>query len=231
MFGWGERRSLRGRGGWWDFDGLGRGIGRPGADWFLNTGLGGGGFAGVVLVGGDLLLRAEHGDGDLAVEFLDLVVVGEGGEAVGEDLDAEFGSDGDDVGDGGLAVGVGFDLEITVIGAVVGEFVEDDGGVRDGLVVVAFGDEDLDVGGLGWGFVLAAAALLGVLGAGEGRHDGDGGCELEGRPVEAEIHLAILRFVGARWKRWRDLRGIDSHFTQGGLTRGNRGLSVSSRRV
>ncbi len=123
----------------------------------LHAGVAAGGLAGVVLVGGDLLLRAEHGDGDLAAGFADEILLSKGGEAVGDDLDADVAAGGDDV-DGGLAFGVGLDLQIALVLAVLIDGVEDDGGVDDGLAVGLLDHDDLDVRGVGGSLVLAAAA-------------------------------------------------------------------------
>ena len=107
-------------------------------------------------VGGDLGAGADHADLDFAGWLFDEVVSGVGGVAICDDLYADVGAGGDDV-DDGLALFVGFDLEIAFVFAVL-EGAEDYGGVGEGLAVVVAEYLDLDVGGLGGGFVLAAAA-------------------------------------------------------------------------
>ena len=53
-----------------------------------------------------------------AAGFADQILLGVGGEAVGDDLHADVAAGGDDV-DRGLAVGVGLDLQIALVLAVL----------------------------------------------------------------------------------------------------------------
>jgi RNA polymerase sigma factor (sigma-70 family) len=136
-------------------------IGLVGLLGFLDAGGAFSGFALVVLEGGDLFLRPKHFYGDIAGGFGDEVIVGVGGEAVGDDLDADGAAGGDDV-DDGFAFGIGLDFEVALVLAVLGG-VEDDGGVDDGFAVGVLGDSDLDVGGGGWRLVLAAVTDRGIV--------------------------------------------------------------------
>ena len=76
------------------------------------------GLALVVDVGGDLRARTDHRDDDLPAGLVDLVVLGEGGEAVRNHLDRHLAASRDDI-DHGLAVGVSLDLQIALVHAVL----------------------------------------------------------------------------------------------------------------
>src|SRR5579871_4649338 len=75
----------------------------------LNAGLASGSLAGVVDIGGDLFLWANHGNRNLTVGLVNLVVLGEGGVAISDDLHANQAAGRDNVYDC-FSIGVGFDL-------------------------------------------------------------------------------------------------------------------------
>jgi len=119
------------------------------------------GLALVVLIGRDLRLRVNHGDGDLPGWFCHEILFRVGGEASGNNLHTNGAPSGDDV-DRRLALGVCLDLEIALLFAVQSG-VEDDGGVADGLAVELLQHRDFNVRGGGRGLIFAAVFDRGIL--------------------------------------------------------------------
>jgi hypothetical protein len=189
-------------------------------DGLLDAGLSFCGLAFVVLIRRDLLLGPKHGDRDLAIGFVDQVLVGKGGKASGDNLHANCTTGRDDV-DHRLTVGVGLDLQIALI-LTVQSRTEDNRCVADGLAVELFHYCDFNVRS-GWrGFVFATAAGGGVL-----CHGGQAGNQGHGEEKSelgdaTQLHGVILRrFEGVLSFRLElvlegeDLRDFHSDFTLG----------------
>ena len=136
--------------------------------------------ASIVLIGRDLCLGTQHGDGNLLGRLIDHEIFSVSGKALSNDLHADGAASGNDI-DGGLAVGIGLDFEISQIFAV-SRRIEDDGGIGNGLAVVLLEHLNLDVRGRRGRLVFAATILAEALSGGEERNACD---KNEGRPDRA----------------------------------------------